>query len=383
MSEEFQGRADVCVVGAGVIGLATAWRLAAAGACVQVFERARPSACASRGAGGMLAPASEVLAEPSTDDALLAAGLESLSLWREFAAQLTASSQMSIDFEVTGATAPAFDGATVQALRDAARRLEAAGVRCAWREAETARRGACMLAPDLEGALTLSEEAQVHAGKLMAALEQACVKAGARILAPTRVVGVQPGTAPEVLVRDKTGESRHSSGAVVIATGWRAREVYDAPVLRHVTPIKGQIALMRLAGGCRAFGPFVRAADVYVAPLSDGVVLAGATMEPGRIDAAPDLAADARLRAAARRVVPMLADAEDSGAWAGVRAGSPDRAPFVGEVAQNVFAAAGHHRNGLLLAPLTAEILEQALVGERRAFADRFSPDRALGLTEA
>jgi glycine oxidase len=180
-------------------------------------------------------------------------------------------------------------------------------------------------------------------------------------------------------VRAQTGlvlETAHGEDiacdAIVAAPGIgpHGRLAEDIPALARLSPTKGQMALLD------ARAPFVvRAEGVYLAPRPDGLVI-GATMEPGRFDFDVDHQAIETLRRAAVRVLPRLADAPVLRAWAGVRPMSPDGAPLVGPSGPpGCFAAAGHSRNGWLLAPLTAEIIADLVFGTGAAPA-AFDPAR-------
>jgi len=139
--------------------------------------------------------------------------------------------------------------------------------------------------------------------------------------------------------------------------GAGARLAAAIPALALLGAAKGQMALLDASMAC-----VVRADGVYLAPRPDGVAI-GATMEAGRMDRTVDPAAIAALRAAAARAAPGLADARVVRAWAGVRPMSPDGLPLVGASGPpGCFVAAGHSRNGWLLAPLTAEIIADALL---------------------
>jgi glycine oxidase len=147
------------------------------------------------------------------------------------------------------------------------------------------------------------------------------------------------------------------------------------PRISPIVPVKGQmLALAAMAGAPRHV---VRMRDVYVAPKARWT-LVGATEERGRADTDVDPAAIRRLREAAANVIGALADAPEIAAWAGVRPGTPDDAPMIGETAiPGVFAAMGHYRNGILLAPATAEtVADQMLDGKVSPIAAAFSPRR-------
>lgn len=333
----------IIVVGAGVLGLATAAVVAGRGAEVRVVDPDLGAGSASAAAAGMIAPAMEA--------ALGDGGVDRAALYRAAAALWPAfARRVGIDLIVEGAD---------------------------WlgpREAVASRLQACGFAIEAHAdRLHIPGEARVDVGE---ALERLKERLGEGALSAERVERIDQGsTGPSVVVGGRSDQA----DAVVLAAGWSAADVRidGLPGLgRLIAPVKGQI--IALSGpGADAVARMTRGPGVYLLPGAGGVI-AGATMEAGLCDTGNDPAAVEQLRASAAALVPALAGAEVSRAWAGVRGATPDGLPLAGATtAPGVFAALAPRRNGWLLAPLVAEVVAAAIAGETRPpEADAFRPDR-------
>lgn len=350
---------SVLVAGAGVMGLAAAAALSAAGARVTICDPADSLDSASGVAAGMLAPVFE-----SGLDAEAGAGLTLLRAardrWPSFLAALGLS---DIVVDRSGAALLVREPDR-PALAELARRLSLAGAAV---ESVPARELAALqpgLSPDLAEGLFTPEDWRLSPRPVLAALSRAVIdRGGAMVRAPLE-------TGPAGLT---VGGERVSADAVVIATGARSALFAPlAPELAVLAPIKGQI--LHFQAGPRD-GPSLRDLEGYVVPQGDGAV-AGATMEFGRDDRVIDPDVTARLRARAARLLPALATAPARG-LAGVRAATPDGAPMVGPSVAGLWLTAGARRNGWLLAPLAAEILVERMAGgEGGPWARALDPGR-------
>ena len=318
----------VAIVGAGVVGLACALRLADDGWAVTVHDEAAPTS-ASRVAAGMLAPASEALLDAAGPYALLR---DARDLWTPLAATLDVRLAREGALHLAAPDVLAARAAALAALGGQAQVLEGRALAELWPAG---------LAPPQGPALFTPEDWRLPAAATLDALRAQAVARGVAI----RHVRLAPEAAtPAALGAD----------AVVLAAGWGAAGFAAlAPEAAALHPIKGQ----RLGFAAPPFrGPVLRAAGVYLAP-DEGGVIAGATMEPGLADLAPDAARADALRHAAVALAPGLARAAPD-VGVGVRACTPDGRPLVGPSSTlGVFWAAGMRRNGWLLAPLVAEVL--------------------------
>ncbi len=315
----------VTVVGGGVIGLSVAWFAARAGFPVEVVDRGSPHG-GSWVAGGMLAPVTE--AWPGDED-VLALGVESLALWPEFAADL------GVPLSRAGTLAVAVDPADAEVLEQLCGYLAKLGrsaTRLTRRELRALEPG---FGPQVRSGLSVPGDLSVDNRALLQALREACKSCNVSF----------------------TDESTMDSKVTVIAAGAWSRDLH--PALREVIrPVKGEI--LRLTARPGALPPpahtiraQVSGRPVYLVPRADGLVL-GATQYEAGFDPDVTVGGVRDLLRDAETVWPAVAEYALAECAAGFRAGSPDNLPVVDWLEPGVLAATGHHRNGLLLAPVTA-----------------------------
>jgi glycine oxidase len=329
---------ELVVAGGGVIGLTCAWRAAQAGWAVTLFDP-DGRAGSSWVAGGMLAPVTE--AWPG-EEALLDLGLESVALWPDFAAEL-GDPGLHTGGTVVAATGTG-DRAELDALADHLARLGRPVERLSGREL---RRLEPALGPDVRGGLSVPGDLSVDNRALLDALRVAAEKAGVRILA-----------------QEYAGEP---ADQVLICAGAHSGGLHPA-LDGVIRPVKGEI--LRLTHRRGAFplpGRTVRALvdgrPVYLVPRPDGLVV-GATQSEQGFDTTPTAGGVRDLLRDAERIVPGIAEYGLAEVAAGLRPGSPDNVPLIGRLDAHTVVATGHSRNGILLAPRTADIVLAALRGE-------------------
>jgi glycine oxidase len=327
-------RFDAVVVGGGIIGLASAWRAQERGLRVCVLERAEPGSGASRVAAGVLAP------DPETPG-FTALARASAALWPGFADELG-----DVGYTRCGSLILSFD-------RD---ELEEG-----WLDGDTCRALEPGISPDCVGGLVLDEDAQVDPRRVVEALRRRT----ADVRAHADVVRVAPDCV------ELADGSRITADRVVLAAGaWIARRL--APLL-PVRPVKGQT--LRLRGALPATR-IIRSEQVYVVPRASGETVLGATVEDAGYDETPTEEATELLLRQAIRAVPAVAELELVEAVASLRPGTPDDGPLIGEW-DGFLVAAGHFRNGILLAPITANAVAALLTGdEPPAETVPFDPNR-------
>ncbi|MEX2195305.1 MAG: glycine oxidase ThiO [Thermoleophilaceae bacterium] len=342
---------DVAVVGGGAVGLACAWRIALRGRSVLLAERDRPGAGASGVAAGMLAPVTE--AEFGEQD-LLRANLASGELWPGFAAELAERSGLSPGFRESGALVVAADRDDAEELRrlhDFQRRL---GLDAEWLTPSAARRAEPGLSPRIAGAIHAPQDHQVDPGALVSALTAAVEGAGGELATGVEVAAVD---AHGVTLADGR---RVDAGHVVLAAGCWSASLAGIPV----RPVKGQVLHCRARGPERLCVALVRSPRCYVVDRGDGRVLVGATVEERGFDTRVTAEGVFRLLEAAIELLPDVEELEFEGAAAGLRPATPDNMPLVGPAEDGVLLATGHYRNGILLAPLTAQVVAAVVCGE-------------------
>jgi glycine oxidase len=345
----------VLVVGGGVIGEAVAWRLAGHGAQVTVVDPA-PGGGASWVAAGMLAPVAE--AGPG-DEAVLALNLASAARWPAFAAALADASGSDPGYTTNGTLVVARDRDDLDVLDDVGDQHDAAGLGSLRVGSREARRLEPALGPSARGALWLPDDHQVDNRLLLAALARASDRAGvARVAERARRVTAQS-------VETASG-LRLTADAVVVATGaWAPPvEVEGRPVTVPVRPVKGQILRLRATAGAVFPRRTVRGTDVYVVPREHGEIVVGATVEERGFDTTVTAGAVLSLLQDAWELLPGLAEAELAEAVAGLRPATPDNVPLIGSLGPaGPVVATGHHRHGILLTPLTADLVAHLVLG--------------------
>lgn len=369
------GSLRVAVVGGGIIGLSAALELRARGAEVAVYESGTElGAGATVRAAGMLGAAFEWAIE-ADQRALAALARHAGMLWPDFAARIERTGGGSIEFSNEGAVVVARSDAEVEWLETLAAACQARELPVRRLSLAELKREEPALTGAIKAALMLPEDrhvdAQITLQRLGAALSRAGVglRFGRKV---ERIVGGQVFQMPDGERFDR----------VVLATGMGSLPAFVGPrgaPLEHglaaAVPVKGQmLALAPVDGGPRHV---IHTRDIYIVPKSRWV-LVGATSERGRADTEVDPAKIANLRARAAEIVAALGSAPEVTAWAGVRPGTPDDAPMIGQTAiPGVFAALGHYRNGVLFAPATAELVaDQVIDGKVSPLAAAFDPLR-------
>jgi glycine oxidase len=355
--------ADVAVVGGGVIGLAAAWRARQRGLEVVVLDRGALGAGTSRAAAGMLAPVAEADAQ---ERALLVHNLESARRWPAFAAELADVTGLDVGYRACGTLLLARDRDEAEHVERERLVRERMGLRVERLLGSEARRREPALAPSLRLALALPDDHAVEPVRLVAALVEACARAG---------VGLHPGTAVDDL-------AAIDAERVVIAAGaWSGALGPGVPV----RPVKGQALRLRDPSGpglCEHVLRWGPPTPGYLVPRGDGRYYLGATMEEQGFDTAVTALGVYELLREAAEVLPGILELEIEEAFAGLRPGTPDNAPIVGTdpTDERIVWATGHFRNGILLCPLTAELVADELTGGRPDHA--FRPERFATATE-
>jgi glycine oxidase len=369
-----QAAGDVVVVGGGVVGLGVAWRAAQAGMAVTVVDPA-PGRGASWAAAGMLAPVTEV---HYGEQALLRLNLAAADRWPAFAAELEEAAGAPIGYRRCGTLTVARDADDNAALEDLYRFQLRCGLQVERLRSRDCRRLEPGLAPSVRGGVLAPGDHQVDNRAMADALVAAGERAGVRLLL---------GRAAELLVDGErvtgvtlAGGASLPAGTVVLAAGCWSRDLggLAAELLPPVRPVKGQLLHLRGPATDPLCRRNVRGLEVYVVPRADGRVVVGATVEEQGFDARVTAGAVHDLLRAALELLPDVAELELAETVAGLRPGSPDNAPLLGPAGvDGLVVATGHYRNGILLAPVTADAVAELLVSGRvPAAIAAFRPDR-------
>ena len=374
--------ATVVVIGAGVIGLAVAWRLAQRGAAVTVFDKGAAGAGASHAAAGMLAICAE--AEPGEEN-LVALGRISQGLWPDFAAELEAAAGMAVDLRRDGTLVVALNADDQARLRHQLDFQQRLGLPVEWISGAEARRREPHLAPGLAGAVLSPQDHQVDNRKLAAALRIAAAHAGAVIHEHCGVERILVEGQRALGVELADGTRVHADRVVLAAGAWSRSIDGLPPAMRPpVRPVKGQMIALRMAPDAPLIDHVVWAPNVYLVPRRDGRLIAGATVEEKGFDANLTAGGMLALLEATWRVLPGIEELPIDEMWVGHRPGSRDDAPILGAgPVDGLVYATGHHRNGILLTPVSADTIARLVLDGivDPAIApfgiERFAPARA------
>ncbi|HEX5452495.1 MAG TPA: glycine oxidase ThiO [Stellaceae bacterium] len=363
-------------MGAGVIGLGIAWRLAQAGCEVTVYDRDAAGHGASWAAAGMLAAAVE--SEPGEEN-LHALALESQRQWPGFARELELASGQSVDYRSDGTLVVALNRDDAAQLRHSYEFQKGLGLDLAWLSAAEAREREPHLKPGIAGAVWSPGDHQVENRLVGQALAEAARRAGAALVehCAVREIVLANGRAAGVI----TERGREPADIVVLAAGAWSRELGGVPPaqLPPVRPIKGQMLALQMDPAA----PLVRHVlwlprGGYLVPRNDGRLIVGGTVEERGFD--PHLTAGGlfALIESAWRAVPAIEELPIAETWVGFRPGSRDDAPMLGPCGiDRLVVATGHHRNGILLTPITAAAVSAyILTGTLPAIARPLSPER-------
>jgi glycine oxidase len=360
--------ADVAIVGAGVIGCALARELLIRGVSVAVIERAEPGAEASGAAAGLLSPQTDALAPGPLFDL----GIESRGLYAGWTGELSEETGMDVGYRRTGILRCALPGDRERLQLFLWQREAGLAIEHRDRDGIAAQSDG-RVASEVREALFFPHEAIVDSRRLTRALWLSVERRGARMFLGT--------AARRFLLREgvcrgvETDGDAIVAGLVVDAAGAWAAFDDTLPLRLPVAPVRGQIVQLEMPE--RLCPTVIQSERVYVVPRADGSLLLGSTFESVGFEKRVTARAVEELIGAAARLVPSLAAARFVTAWAGLRPGTPDGLPVLGpSPIRGLYFATGHFRNGILLAPVTARIVADALMGEGSPDRTPFSVER-------
>jgi len=339
-----------------MIGLACAWRAAEAGLEVVVADAGRRER-ASEVAAGMIAPVGEA---SWGEDALLEASLMSADRWPDFAHELGEASGIEIPYRRCGAVHVGLDRDEVAELRRIHALHEELDLSSEWLTAGGCRRVEPGLSPDVAGGFAAPGEAEVDPRAVMAALAAAARDAGVRTIdrPVERVAEVVTGDTAAVEGVVLGDGEEILAGAVLLAAGARIGELAPDGVSLPVRPMKGEIVRLRARAGERPCERIVVGERFYVVPRVGEEFVVGASVEDRGFDLRVTAGGVLELLREAYRALPDITEPELVECRAGLRPTTPDNAPMIGETrVRGLLVAGGHHRNGVLLTPITADAI--------------------------
>lgn len=356
---------SVIIIGAGTIGLSIAWKLALAGARVSVFDKGLAGRGATHAAGGMLAACVET--EPG-EEGLVPLTRASQALWPDFVDQLERATGQSVELRRDGTLViaqTADDAARLRFLFDLQRGL---GLPVDWLSGAEVRRREPYLQPGIVGALACAQDHQVDNRKLALALVAAVRQCGVSLHEETAVTRIETGDGRVrgVMVAAGGGEERFvGADHVVLAAGAWSGSIPGLPreARPPVRPIKGQMICLRMNPDQPLLRHVVWTPGTYLIPRNDGRLLIGATTEERGFDQTLTAGGQFALLEGAWRALPGIAELPIDEAWVGFRPGSRDDAPVLGLTPiDGLVLATGHHRNGILLTPVTADAIARLIL---------------------
>ena len=381
---------DVIVVGGGVIGLSISWRAAQAGMAVTVVDP-EPGHGATWAAAGMLAPATEA---HYGEETLLGLNLLAAERWPEFAAELEALTGLSTGYRTCGTLAVALDSGDLAAIDELHLFQQKLGLGVQRLSGRECRGLEPALAPGIRGGVYVPEDHQVDNRLLVGALLAACeIQGVAFVRGEVTDVMLDPDVAGTSGAQHTHGVrlgdgSEIAASAVVLAAGCRTGNIGGLAdgLLPPIRPVKGQLLRLRCPGGPllqRTVRGLSHGGSCYMVPRDGGEIVLGATVEERGFDTSVQAGAVYELLRDARLLVPGVTEMILTECLAGLRPGSPDNSPFIGPIGlggpRGLAIASGHYRNGILLAPVTAEGIVQWLQhGTMPESLNPFAVDRPI-----
>lgn len=345
---------ETIIIGGGVIGFSVAWALIRRGRSVRIIDAGADIPTATAAAAGMLAPSFE--ARDGRHEVMQSFGQTSLALWPRFAADLEASAERSVDFQDDGIIGVHFDQ-TGPMSHDGLRHKEP------------------LLSNVCRSGWFVPGEGQVDPRLVEKALLSILDRDPHCTVERQKVVAISAGDHEVTVTTNKT--IFRAARAVIATGGSKITNTNFAWPPIGVT--KGEAVAVQLPDDIDPICHVIRSQNVYLCPKADRRIIIGATERPGDRDLSVDPAAIDALKRAAIEILPCLAGAREIERWAGLRPDTPDKEPVIGSAAQGprtVIFAGGHFRNGILLAPLTAQIIADAIDGEMSEWLTVFRPDR-------
>lgn len=371
---------EVLIIGGGVIGLAIARSLQKKGVRgITVLERGKLGREASYAAAGMLAPQSE----SDSPGSMFELCSESRDLYPRFAAELLEETGIDIELEQSGTLVPAFTDEDESRHRNIFEWQTAAGLDLQKLSAEESLKREPLLSQNIKSGLFFPGDWQVNNRKLVLALIE---------FAERNSITLVENMSADVLLTEgslctgvRSQNRTYTAKTIVVATGaWTSMlELNDSKLPIAVEPVRGQMISFQTSSA--TFRHVIFSSSGYIVPRKDGKLIVGSTMEYCGFNDRTTAEGIEQLRETAVMIAPFLSRSEIAETWSGLRPKANDELPVLGklETADNLFIATAHFRNGILLAPITGEIIaEQIIGGNISRYSECFSPSRKALLSQ-
>ena len=351
----------VVIIGAGVCGLGIGWQLAKEGTSVTILEKSEPGRGATWAAAGMLAARAE--AEPN-EKALLELNLKSQEWWPNFQKDLESAAGMPIGYRDEGTMIVALDRDDDADLKFNYRLQANLGLNTEWLNGSEAREKEAFLSPSITSAIYSPLDHQVDNRALADALRIAFIREGGELKLYSEVEAIMTENGRICSVRSR-GEEIPAHFVVLAAGAW-SRKIHGIPkeALPPVRPLKGQMLSLRMDPSKPLLKHVLWAPKgIYMVPRSDGRLLIGATVEEKDFNSELTAGGILHLLRESWGVLPGIDELEIDEMWVGHRPTSRDDAPILGPTSiEGLILATGHHRNGILLAPVTANTISRFIL---------------------
>jgi len=370
----------IVIVGGGIIGLSVGWYLASRGERTVVYDRAEAGRAATWASAGMLAPNLE--AEPG-EEKLLPLLLESRRMWEDFARTLEETSSITVNYRREGTLLIALTWDDVERLRFQLGFQKSLGLDVELIDGEKVLEMEPNINRNVMAALYSRSDHQVDNRRVVQALKVAYLRSGGVLkewVTVNRIV-IEGGEVSGVFTENGFERAEY----VVLAAGAWVRELDGIPEMLRppVRPVKGQMISLKTNPGNILvrhviWGPMRNWGPVYIVPRLDGRLILGTTVEEMGFDTSVTAGGLMNILRGCWEILPSIVDLPVDEVWAGLRPGSRDDAPILGPTpVKGLIMATGHYRNGILLAPITAEaITRYILSGELPEIAKPFTIER-------
>lgn len=351
---------DILVIGAGIVGCAVAYELARRGAAVRIVDDRPAGMGATQASAGVLAP----FIEAPDEGPLLDLATRSLDLFDNFVASVTSDSGLPVRYRRNGTIDVTLQEETVGRFQESAAALKRRGIAAELLDARTARTEEPHLGGSVIGGLIIPSHGYVAATELTRALAAAARRHGAQLIEHGRVRKVSADGRDLVLSTDRGPLRGH--GVVLAAGSWSGQiEIEGAAARVPVRPVRGQLLYLDWNG--TSLRRTTWSDRCYLVPWEDGTLLVGATVEEAGFDERTTAAGVRELLNAACELVPEASTAGFRSAKAGLRPTTIDGLPVIGasSLTPNLMYATGHFRSGVLLTPITASLVADAMLENR------------------
>lgn len=362
-------RSTAVIIGGGIIGASIAWALTKRGIDCTVLDKGAFCAEASTASAGMLCPQAEMLDNVQH----LQVFAKSQAMHRPWTEELEQQSQIPVQYIQEGMYRVVFTEAEERTARAA---LAHAPATVEWLSAAEVLGDEPDISHDIRGAISFPLDGQLHPVYLAKSFKAALIRVGCKLVEWTPVLGLLVDGGRVYGARTAAGEF-HADYTVIASGAWSSQFLAPLDFSLPIFPVKGQMLAVRHPG--LSLRHTVQGPGGMIIPRSDGTFTIGVTHEETGYDKRATVEGLVQSYQSVSRFIPKVSEATFAKTWAGLRPGTPDGLPFIGPIAgiEGLLVAAGHYTVGILLAPITGEVIAQMITQEPLCVdVDAFRPDR-------